>query len=226
LIYVLSLTIIYTYEANNFICSPRFVLIGTRQCIYFIAFRLCVFAPIHTTAFTPFVYAGLLRLKVCPSPCSCLPYICLLTHLKHFCFSYFFEHPRLRLRLVVVITLPLPLWGNATQILPFHFSHLWRYVTLPFTRKCSVVYPCAYALVCKVVDLCALSLTLFYLGISRRSALYGVSPSLSAFRCSRLSGGVLSLCCVLLFYVYAAKIRHLFGIYNKNTHFNIYLTFV
>lgn len=73
LIYVLSLTIIYTYEASNFICLPRFVLISTHQCIYFIAFRLCVFAPIYTTAFTPFVYAGLLRLKVCPSPCSCLP---------------------------------------------------------------------------------------------------------------------------------------------------------
>jgi hypothetical protein len=35
------------------------------------------------------------------------------------------------------------LWGNATQILPFHFSHLWRYVTLPLSRKRSVVYPCA-----------------------------------------------------------------------------------
>ena len=114
--------------------------------------------------------------------CLCLPsaFFC--------CYLCTYNVPR------SIFTPPFPLYFTVLRLYCLFISHTYVGVILCLYHG-SVVW----STLAPISDLCALSLSLFLPCIIRRSALYGISPSLSSFRCPRLSGGVLCVCvCVLL----------------------------
>lgn len=99
----------------------------------------------HISAFLSFRLRCAATFVMLFTPCSCIPQRFYLT-IREICFSSLLSNKRpIQAASLTVITLFSPLLNKATYPLPFHFTHLWRRVTLPLSRNCSVVCRASYA---------------------------------------------------------------------------------
>lgn len=143
-------------------------------------------------ALHPFCYAGLLRLKVCAfSLLLSSPYLP-------------FDSLKLLLLFVTFQTFtPTNVFCGSLHTFRACIGRCYANTAFSFLIPILVCYSAFITeaqcgLLSRLfTDLCALSLSLFRPCIVRGSALSGISPSLLAFRYSRLTGGSVCLCCTM-----------------------------